>query len=143
MTVLQLVFPFSHDGRLSAPWGEGLGAPGQAGPGRPIPSHPQPRQPEGSHGWHQEPPWVGTAGDVSLQVWGQDLAWCREPGSDTAPGWPCRAMVVGQGPGRGGHAHCCEEAEVRCTHSIAEGPDLSSDGTLGRGVRLVRAVKAY
>lgn len=52
-------------------------------------------------------------------------------------------MVVGRGPGRGGHGHCCDEAEVRCTHSIAEGPDLSLDGTLGRGVRLVRAVKAY
>lgn len=120
-------------------WGP-LGRQGLAGRSRPTPSQGSRRAALGGIG---NLPGVGMAGDMSLQVWGQDLAWCREPGSDTAPGWPGRAMVVGRGPGRGGHGHCCDEAEVRCTHSIAEGPDLSLDGTLGRGVRLVRAVKAY
>lgn len=92
MTILQPVFPFSHDGRLSAPWGEGLGAPGQAGPGRPIPSHPQPRQLEGSPGRHQEPPW------------GRD-GWGHEPAGVGSGSGLVQGTRVGHSPGMARQGH--------------------------------------
>jgi len=77
---------------------------------------------------HRTAPGVGTARDISLQ--------------EGARVWPGAGNRARHCRGMGGQDHGGGLGEATCTHNMAEGPDLSLDGSLGRAVRLDGAIEA-
>lgn len=99
-------------GHGEAPEQRGVPWAGRAGPGRQgLSYHPSqgPGKPGGSPS-HQTPPW-GWGRDKARPgrnpiSGGQVQAWCREPGSDTAPRWPGRALGMETGRGQARMSAC-------------------------------------